>query len=113
MIYTKELLEIMHLQDLRNIGKDIGVQSPTSLKKEVLIQNILDIQENRVQPCFSNRGRKKINSTLREKALIELFSLSANTAEIDRIFEEIVDKFLAELKEKIMNLYKELARKIK
>mgnify|MGYP003324461485 CR=1 FL=1 len=29
---------------------------------------------------------------------------------LDRIFEEIVDKFLAELKEKIMNLYKELIK---
>lgn len=111
MIYTKELLEVTPLQDLRNIGKEIGVKSPTSLRKDVLIQNILDVQENRIQPYFSNKGRKKLVSRITGKSIIELFNLSATTTEIDEIFEKIIDKFLAEFKERILQLYKEIIEK--
>lgn len=44
---TKETLSLLPLPQLRLIGRDLGVKSPTSLKKEQLIADICGILENK------------------------------------------------------------------
>lgn len=41
--YTKEELSKLGIYDLREVGRKVGVQSPTMFKKEVLIEKILDV----------------------------------------------------------------------
>ncbi len=48
--FTKEQLEGMNLFVLREIGRQIGVKAPASLKKDMLISDILDIQADKLDP---------------------------------------------------------------
>ena len=55
--FTKEELEDIHLSIVRLIGREMGVKSPTALKKNVLISNILGIQDGSVVPeVNANKG---------------------------------------------------------
>lgn len=57
-MYTKEQLKCMHLHDIRTIGRNIGVKSPTSKTKTELIDKILAVQNGKEKPCFSRVGRR-------------------------------------------------------
>ncbi len=48
--FTKEQLDEMNLYVLREIGREIGVKTPTSLKKDKLVNDIIAIQENKLVP---------------------------------------------------------------
>lgn len=62
MNYTKEYLNNLNLYHLRNIGKSIGVKSPTLANKSSLIQKILDVQSGKTAPYFTKKGRPSLNS---------------------------------------------------
>ena len=62
MDYKKDNLKQMSVYPLRKIGKDLGVKSPTSLKKNELIESILDIQSGKIKPVSSKHGRPSLNS---------------------------------------------------
>ncbi|MBO5713873.1 MAG: hypothetical protein J6R83_00410, partial [Clostridia bacterium] len=51
---TKEEWGKLSLAVLREIGRQSGVKSPCSLKKEQLIQDIMDIQAGTLCPFLSN-----------------------------------------------------------
>ncbi|MEG1645728.1 MAG: transcription termination factor Rho [Clostridia bacterium] len=55
--YTQEKLSEHSLFELRYIGREFGVQSPTSLKKDELISSILEIISGTQPPQKSRRGR--------------------------------------------------------
>ena len=105
MVYEKTVLQSTSLLCLREIGKKIGVRAPTSLKKDVLIENIIDIQEHRVAPYFSNFGRKRLLTNTKDLNIEEFYKISLTKKEVDKLFEEVVDQFLAKLKVKILDLY--------
>ena len=52
--------ELMHnsLHELRIIGRKLGVKSVTTLKKNELIENIIDISTGDKKPTFTKQGRK-------------------------------------------------------
>ena len=52
--------ELMHksLYELRIIGRKLGVKSVTTLKKNELIENIIDISTGDKKPIFTKQGRK-------------------------------------------------------
>ena len=55
---TPEFLESIGIFELREIAREIGVYSPTTLKRNILIDKILDIYEGRTKPITkTNRGR--------------------------------------------------------
>lgn len=56
----KEKLELeeIGLMDLRKIGRNIGVDKPTTLKKSELIKNIKGILNGEIKPKVSYRGRR-------------------------------------------------------
>ncbi len=49
------------LQALRTYGRQIGVNSPTSKKKEDLISEIIKIETGEVKPSFTKKGRRVKN----------------------------------------------------
>ena len=63
--FTRNELETLNISILREIGREIGVKSPTSKKKEVLIEEVMAIQNGTLAPDnFNNKGappKSKIN----------------------------------------------------
>ncbi len=53
--FTKQILEVEHLTTVREIGRQIGVKSPSSMKKDKVIALILDIQNGKVEPVPPNK----------------------------------------------------------
>jgi len=57
-----DILNELSIHQLRGYARNCGVKSPTTLKKEQLIDEILQIQTGKKQPTNSNMGRKpKVN----------------------------------------------------
>ena len=56
------VLENMTLYELRELGRGIGVKSPSSLRKKQLIEKILKIQKGEEKPTFSCRGRPVVRN---------------------------------------------------
>ena len=63
MQYTKEELTEFNLYSLRELGREIGVKAPTSLKKAELIENILNVQSGKTPPYVTKKGRPALPKT--------------------------------------------------
>ncbi|MBQ7339283.1 MAG: transcription termination factor Rho [Clostridia bacterium] len=62
--FTKEILSEQVIGTLREIGRVIGVKSPSTQNKEELIEAIMDVQQNKVAPVWGTKGARvktKIN----------------------------------------------------
>lgn len=59
-----EQIEKLGIYELRSLARSMGVQSPTSKKREELISAIKDIQSGTLKPQFNNFGRpvKKLSN---------------------------------------------------
>ena len=53
--FSEEYLNTLSISILREIGREMGVRSATSRKKESLIEDILAIQSGTLQPVKSNK----------------------------------------------------------
>ena len=61
-IYSESALRILNIHELREIGRKIGVPSPTTMKKTELIENIIKIASGKIEaPARSNFGRPSLN----------------------------------------------------
>lgn len=56
--FTKEILSEQVIGTLREIGRVIGVKSPSTQNKEELIEAIMDVQQNKVAPVWGTKGAK-------------------------------------------------------
>ena len=71
--FTYEMLDKEHLSSIRELGRQIGVRSPSSLPKDELIDQIIRIQKGELSPVTaSKRGappkiRVDISHFFREK----------------------------------------------
>ena len=62
MQYDRYQLYEMNIHVLRNIAREVGVNAPTSFKKNALINEIVQISSGKKQPCIpSNKGRPPKN----------------------------------------------------
>ena len=93
MAYTYKELQGKTIHAVRVIGKEIGVKSPSTLKKQELIDRILDIQSGKVMPKFSSSGRPRLGSE-------NIVKPKKETA----ILEKEIDKILEQTKLQILNL---------
>jgi len=73
-LYTKEDLLNLGIYELRDLGRDVGVHSPTTLKKEELVNNILSIiyGETPKQVVGKGRGRPARKKEKPNKLFVEL-----------------------------------------
>ena len=82
-------LDEMHLSLLREIGRYLGVKSPTAIKKEELISSIMKIQSGEAQPFLSNKGAPpKLHYDL-SKFLVESVPESEPYPTMDEDFRKI------------------------
>ena len=107
MEYDKNYLESLSLPSLREIGKGIGVKAPTGLTKKQLINAILDINENRTEPYFSNVGRPSLN-TLDQKGFVKVVNLVPVKEIVAERFEQVLDQYLLKVKKELMEIFNNL-----
>ena len=60
MKYSIEELNAFNLHSLRILARNFGVKSPSSLKKSVLVDEILNIQNGIKNPYFSNKKGRPV-----------------------------------------------------
>jgi len=89
---------------LRQIGRDLGVRCPTSLKKADLIEQIILVEKGKILPHYSKVGRKLLND---EYEKIEVPKRDINNDREKFLLE--LEKLTLEYKEKIERLYKKYA----
>lgn len=101
--------EKMHLTDLRRYARVIGVKSPTTCNKDVLIKKIVEIETGLQEPYFSKMGRpilvenkdatdRIVEASNMEKKLYVDILLSIVRKSIDYLTE--MEECLSKLKQK-------------
>ena len=98
MDYTK-----VNIHYLRTYAREIGVKSPSSCRKDVLIKKIEQVESGKVAPCFSKIGRpsqQKLNYDMKKERLentqekeIYFFIINKFREFLDKLEKEIKDKF--------------------
>ena len=61
---TEEILEDKHLSKVRELGRFLGVRSPSSKKKEQLIKEIIAIQSGALEPVEASKAGAPIKITI-------------------------------------------------
>ena len=98
--YTYESLEKMHLTDLRQIAREIGVKNPTSRTKLILIADIMDIEEGRAKPYFNTgRGRPPIPryTPTNDKVSYENYVKKQVSNELNKKIQKVANNLVVEL----------------
>ena len=90
---TREELRLKPIYELRVVGRDVGVKSPTSCNKDTLIEKILAVVSGKEKPFFTQKGRPPYCL----KTKVEKRGLSIETI-------EQVDKILENAKQEIIRL---------
>ena len=87
-LYTREDLLNLGIYELRDLGRDVGVQSPTTLKKEVLVDKIISILYGEMprQVVGKGRGRPARNKEKPNK----LFTSLVEKVEEPKLNEDII-----------------------
>lgn len=98
MEYTKAELEKIQIHVLRDIGRQLGVKSPSSLKKSQLIEQIMAVDSGRVEPNFTKKGRPSLGKECKTKKI-------QRTLDDRERFEAVVDMVLADFKRYVMNKF--------
>ena len=100
MGFDKEQLQRLSVYTLRNIAREIGVKSPTTLTKQSLIEEILQIESGKRKPCEpSKRGRPSIDCLENKgnKILLEIREKHA-------LKKQIIDCILKEIERKLYEI---------
>ena len=87
---SKNELSQKSIHELRILGKKIGVKRAYMLKKNDLIQEILDIYSGTKQPTFNNRGRKPFIRT-NDKICINEEKIYLIEILLDKTKQELLD----------------------
>ncbi len=108
MEITKKELQGLHLQTLREVGRKVGVKAPASLKKNDLINGIIDVVSGKVPPHHAKSGRPCIKDNL-ENLQTPLLDSSNKDEHLNSIIKNIkVDK-----DKQINNIIKQLKTVLK
>ena len=88
--FTKEQLENKQIHLLRQIGRELGVKSPSTLKKSQLIEQILGISSGEISPTFSKVGRPQLDGVVEKSKNKDEKNVEK---ELDQILE-LIKKFI-------------------
>ena len=105
MNYTKEQLNQINVHSLRILARDLGVKAPTSLIKQDLIDEILDIQNGNKQPYIPTDKGRPIKATLKRQTfeIDEMISIKQKI-KLDcenKIKKAIIKSILKEIEKKL------------
>lgn len=112
MEYIKESLDEISLYDLRRFAKEMGVKSPSMLRKKELIEAIIDVKRGNKLPDKSKKGRpckksflgKEPNDDARfDEVISECEKLIKLRQELKEDVERILNEEFEKLKKRIIN----------
>ena len=63
-ISKREKLETLNVHELRGVARELGVHAPTKINKSDLIQETLDLLENRAIPCEPSKRGKPVKNNV-------------------------------------------------
>ena len=84
---TEENLDKLGIYDLRSLARKVGVNSPTSKKKEKLIEEIKSIQSGSQKPVFNNKFGRPVKSLNSSGDLFSDFVISG-----DQEIKDLIEK---------------------
>lgn len=81
-LYNEKSLYLLNIRELRDIGRKFGVPSPTTKKKQDLIEYILKIVYGEIAPQRSNYGRPNVREFEMDKYVSKIKKNSDLTDEL-------------------------------
>lgn len=95
----------MNIHVLRNIAREVGVKSPTTLTKKALIDEILQIESGNKQPCIpTKKGRPPKNDNANKRLKNEKI-VDENAMDLkNNMKKEFIACILKEIEKKLINL---------
>lgn len=84
-LYNEKSLYLLNIRELRDMGRKFGVPSPTTLKKQDLIEYILKIVYGEAAPQRSNYGRPNVREFEVDKCLNKIKKNADLTDELLRL----------------------------
>lgn len=84
-LYNEKSLYLLNIRELRDMGRKFGVPSPTTLKKQDLIEYILKIVYGEAAPQRSNYGRPNVREFEVDKCLSKIKKNADLTDELLRL----------------------------
>ena len=110
MQYDVFQLYEMDIHTLRNIAREVGVKSPTTLTKKALIDEILQIESGNKQPCMpTKKGRPPknngANQKLENEKIVDEKIVDENAMDLkNNMKKEFIACILKEIEKKLINL---------
>ena len=107
MQYDVFQLYEMDIHALRNIAREVGVKSPTTLTKKALIDEILQIESGNKQPCIpTKKGRPPksngANQKLENEKIVD--AVDENTISLEQYKQKVIACIVKEIEKKLINL---------
>lgn len=90
MKYDREQLSQINLYGLRSLAREVGVKSPTSLKKQALIEEIILIESGKKSPYKQTKKGRPL------KKGVENVNLSSSGTK-----KELINSILKEIEKKL------------
>lgn len=84
-LYNEKSLYLLNIRELRDIGRKFGVPSPTTMKKQDLIEYILKVVYGEIAPTRSNYGRPNVRDFEIDKYIDKIKKNSDLTDELLKI----------------------------
>ena len=100
MGFDKEQLQKLSVYDLRNVAREIGVKAPTTLTKQALIEEILQIESGKKQPSAPTKRGRPIKNYIDNNA----DKILSDIREKQAIKKQIIDCILKEIEEKLYEI---------
>ena len=106
MKHTKEQLYEINIHVLRSIAREVGVKAPTTLTKQALMNEIIQIEQGEKQPCTPTKKGRPLKdggegiTVKNEKPTASPHSTNAKK----KIKKEFIDSILKEIERKLNEL---------
>jgi hypothetical protein len=95
----------MNIHSLRNIAREVGVKSPTTLTKKALIDEILQMERGIKQPCMSTKKGRPPKNDNANKRLENEKIVDENAMDLkNNMKKEFIACILKEIEKKLINL---------
>lgn len=103
MEFTKENLKEINVYSLRSLARQIGVKSPTTLNKDALINEIIEIKSGKKEPYFSSKVGRPTKAIVKLEDMYKKESLlSFDKVEIQKeIKQQLISSILKEIEKKL------------
>ena len=109
MEYTKEALTLVDIHSLRNLAREIGVKSPSSLSKPELINEIIEIKSGRKAPCVLTKKGRPAKVRIEDESFINNAIPQIDVAKLkkqitEELKQELISSILKEIEKKLNEL---------